>query len=98
MGTNLGVTAAWPGAPGGPARIELHRKTNAPNGVEGIIAVAVTDSDALRAGTASVELAIPPDAAPSFDGADLELAYVVRVLVDRRLRPDAAVERPVSIT
>ena len=96
-GSLLGVTAAWPGAPSGPARIELHRRTNAPNGEEGIIAVSVTDSDALRAGTASVQLAIPPGTSPSFDGADLELAYVLRVLVDRRMRPDAAVERPVSL-
>ncbi len=97
LGSQIGVTAAWPGAPGGPARIELHRRTTAPNGVEGIIAAAATDSDALRAGTAHVSLSVPSDAAPSFDGADLEVTYVVRVLVDRRLRPDAAVERPVSI-
>jgi hypothetical protein len=96
-GSLLGVHAAWPGAPGGPARIELHRRTNAPNGTEGIIAVAVTDSGALQAGTAQVSLAVPVDAAPSFDGADLEVSYVVRVLVDRRLRPDAAVERPVAL-
>jgi hypothetical protein len=96
-GSLIAVTVSWPGAPSGPARIELHRRTNAPNGVEGVIAVAVADGDALRAGTAQVQLAVPPDAAPSFDGADLELAYVLRVLVDRRMRPDAAVERLVSI-
>ena len=27
----------------------------------------------------------------------LEIAYVIRVLVDRRLRSDAAIERPVAI-
>lgn len=97
VGSEIGIAAAWPGAPGGPARIELHRRTNAPNGVEGIIAVASTDSDALRAGNARAVLAIPPDAAPSFDGADLEVTYVVRVLVDRRFQPDSAVERPVAI-
>jgi hypothetical protein len=96
-GSELGVHAAWPGAPGGPARIELHRRTNAPNGTEGVIAVAATDSGALQAGTAQVTLTVPADAAPSFDGADLEVAYVVRVLVDRRFRPDAAVERPVAL-
>ena len=96
-GSQIGIVAAWPGAPGGPARIELHRRTTAPNGMEGIIAVATTDSDALRSGTARAMLAIPSDTAPSFDGADLEVAYVVRVLVDRRFQPNSAVERPVAI-
>jgi hypothetical protein len=96
-GSMIEIAAAWPGAPGGPARIELHRRTNAPNGVEGIVAVAATDSDALRAGSARVLLEVPSDAPPSFDGADLEVEYVVRVLVDRRFQPDSAVERPVAI-
>jgi hypothetical protein len=96
-GSVLVVRAEWPGAPGGPARIELHRRTNAPNGAEGIVAVAATDSDRLRAGTAEAALALPADLAPSFDGADLEVTYVVRVLVDRKFRPDAAIERPVAL-
>jgi hypothetical protein len=37
------------------------------------------------------------DAAPSFDGAGLHIDYVVRVLVDRRFRNDAAIERPIGI-
>ena len=96
-GSMIGVRAAWPGAPGGPGRIELHRRTNAPNGVEGIIAVATTSSDALRAGTADATLALPAGSAPSFDGADLEITYVIRVLVNRKFRPDAAIERPVAV-
>ncbi len=96
-GSTLGVRAAWPGAPGGPARIELHRRTNAPNGTEDIVAVATMGSDALRSGNAEVALALPPGMAPSFDGADLEITYVVRVLVDRRFMPDAAIERPVAV-
>jgi len=95
-GSSLAVRAVWPGAPGGPGRIELHRRTNAPNGAEGIIASAATDGDALKGG-AEVVLVIPADAAPSFDGADLELRYVVRVLVNRKFRPDSAIERPVAI-
>jgi hypothetical protein len=98
LGSEIGVHVAWPGAPGGrQARIELHRRTNAPNGVEGIVSSAVVASDALRAGSADVSLLIPADAPPSFDGAGLEIRYVIRVLVDRRLRPDAAVERPVGV-
>jgi hypothetical protein len=96
-GSSIGVRVAWPKAPGGPARIELHRRTNAPNGTEGVLAVAAGDSDALRSGAAVVELVVPPDAAPSFDGADLEVNYVIRVLVNRKLRPDSAIERPVAI-
>jgi hypothetical protein len=97
-GSVLGIRATWPGAPGGPARIELHRRTNAPNGTEGIIATATTDSDALRAGSAVVSLELPSDTAPSFDGAGLEITYVVRVLIDRRFQPDSAIERPVAVT
>ncbi len=96
-GSALGIRAAWPGAPSGPARIELHRRTNAPNGAESIVAVATSGSDALRAGTAEVTLALPSGIAPSFDGAGLEITYVIRVLVDRRFMPDAAIERPVAV-
>ena len=97
IGSDLLVDALWPSAPGGrQARIELHRRNNAPNGVEGIIASVQVPSDALRGG-AQVRLSIPADSPPSFDGADLEIGYVVRVLVDRRFLPDLAVERPVAI-
>jgi hypothetical protein len=96
-GTTMRVRCVWPGAPGGPARIELHRRSNAPNGVNAIIASADTTGADIASGAATVELAIPPDAAPSFDGADLRLTYIVRALVNRRFRPDAAIERPVAI-
>ncbi len=95
-GSLLVVATRWPGAPDGNVRIELHRRTNAPNGDEGIVASASLAAGSLSGG-AEAHLAIPPDAAPSFDGAGLEITYVVRVLVDRRFRPDAALERPVAI-
>ena len=44
-----------------------------------------------------MRLTVPPGSPPSFDGADLEIAYVIRVLVDRRFMPDLAVERPVGV-
>jgi len=44
-----------------------------------------------------VRLTVPPGSAPSFDGAGLEIDYVIRVLVDRRFRSDEAIERPVGI-
>jgi hypothetical protein len=97
-GQEMTVTAAWPSAPEGQgARIEIHRKTNAPNGVEGIVASAPIDPASLRSGSAAVQLLVPPGSSPSFDGAGLEILYVIRVLVDRRFRSDAAIERPVGI-
>ena len=96
-GTELVVAARWPSAPGGTkARIELHRKTNAPNGTRGIIASTDVDPGALKGGV-EVRLAVPAGLAPSFDGAGLEITYILRVLVDRRFRSDAAIERPVAV-
>jgi hypothetical protein len=96
-GSEMVVSVRWPSAPGGQkGRVELHRRTNAPNGVEGIVASAPIDPAALAGGLV-VPLLVPAGSAPSFDGAGLEIAYVIRVLVDRRFRTDAAVERPVGI-
>ena len=96
-GTEMTVSVRWPSAPGGQkGRVELHRRTNAPNGVEGIVASAPIDPAALASGLL-VTLLVPAGSAPSFDGAGLEIDYVVRVLVDRRFRTDAAIERPVGI-
>ena len=96
-GQALAVAARWAGAPAGDARIELHRRSTAPNGVNAIIASAPTTGAELASGAARASLPIPFDAAPSFDGADLQLFYIVRVLVNRRFRPDAAIERLVAI-
>ena len=97
-GTEMTVSVRWPSAPGGQkGRLELHRRTNAPNGVEGIIASVPIDPATLPAGSTEVRLLVPAGSAPSFDGAGLEIDYIVRVLVDRRFRTDAAIERPVGI-
>jgi hypothetical protein len=96
-GSEMTVSVRWPSAPGGSkGRVELHRRTNAPNGTEGIVASVPIDPGALKGG-AEVRLEVPAGAAPSFDGAGLEILYVVRVLVDRRFMTDAAIERPVAI-
>jgi hypothetical protein len=96
-GTEMAVTVRWPSASGGTAgRVELHRRTNAPNAEWSVISSVLVDPAALRGGM-DVRLPVPAGIAPSFDGAGLENTYVIRVLVDRRLRPDAAVERPVAI-
>lgn len=97
IGASIVVTVRWPGAPAGPSRIELHRRSNAPNGVSAVIASSDGQSADLVSGAARAELPIPADAAPSFDGAGLSLGYFVRVLVNRRFRPDAAIERIVAI-
>jgi len=97
-GTDMVVRVNWPSARGGDqARIELHRRTNAPNGVEGIVATVAVASAQLTDGSAEVHLAVPAGAAPSFDGAGLEVTYILRALVDRRFRPYSAIERPVAI-
>ena len=96
-GTTMRVQCVWPSAPGGPARIELHRRSNAPNGVNAIILTSDVTGEALASGAAVVELPLPADLSPSFDGAGLQLSYIVRALVSRRFRPDAAIERPVAI-
>lgn len=96
-GTPMRVRATWPGAPGGPARIELHRRSNAPNGVNAIILTSDLTGAELASGAAQVDIPLPANLSPSFDGAGLRLTYIVRVLVSRRFRPDAAIERPVAI-
>jgi hypothetical protein len=99
-GTSLEVIVDWPGAPSGDARVELHRRSNAPNAPQARwaeIARWNLEAPELADGNARASLRLPPDLAPSFDGADLSVSYVIRVLVDQRLRPDTAIERPVAI-
>jgi hypothetical protein len=97
-GQEVVVTVVWPSAPSGQgARIEIHRRTNAPNGTEGIIASAKIEPASLTSGSAEARLLVPAGSAPSFDGAGLEITYGIRVLVDRRLRSDAAIERPLAV-
>ncbi|MEI8334062.1 MAG: hypothetical protein WCH74_09445, partial [Chloroflexota bacterium] len=96
-GSEIGVSIHWPSASGGSVgRVEIQRRTNAPNGETGVIASVGVEPKSLQGGT-EVRLSIPGGTAPSFDGAGLENDYVIRVLVDRRFRPDAAIERPVAI-
>jgi hypothetical protein len=96
-GTTLDVVVNWPGAPSGDSWVELHRRSNAPNGVNAVMAMWNLSGAELAAGNAKASLRLPADLAPSFDGADLSLGYVIRVLVDRRFMPDTAIERPVAI-
>jgi hypothetical protein len=93
----VGVTVAWPGAPDGKARIELHRRITAPNGVEGVLDSVPTTGAALRAGVTADLGGLAAGSPPSFDGAGLENSYVIRVLIDRRFRTDLAIERPIAV-
>ncbi len=96
-GSEMVVGVRWPSAPGGTkGRVELQRKTNAPNGIKGVIASVDVDPSAFKGGT-EVRLKVPAGSAPSFDGAGLEITYIIRALVDRRFRTDVAIERPVAI-
>jgi hypothetical protein len=97
-GQPVAINVTWPSAPPGQGgRIEIHRRTNCPNGIEGVIASAPIVPATLNSGAARANLLIPAGSAPSFDGAGLEIDYVIRVLVDRRLRGDAAIERPLGV-
>ena len=78
------IGVRWPSAPGGTkGRVEIQRKSNAPNGVKGVVASVEVDPSAFRGGI-EVRLAVPAGSAPSFDGAGLEIRYLIRALVDRR--------------
>jgi len=96
-GSPIRVTVAWPGAPDGDARIELHRRISAPNGVEGVLASLATTGAALRAGLTADLDGLAAGSPPSFDGANLENSYVIRALIDRRFRTDLAIERPIAV-
>lgn len=97
-GSEVVVSIVWPSANGGQkGRVELHRRTNAPNGAEGIVASIAMDPAAFQDGSAEARLLVPEGSAPSFDGAGLEITYIVRALVDRRFRGDLAIERPVGV-
>lgn len=96
-GSEMVVGVRWPSAPGGTnGRVEIQRKTNAPNGTKGVVASVEVDPSAFKGGV-EVRLTVPAGSAPSFDGAGLEINYIIRALVDRRFRSDVAIERPVAI-
>lgn len=96
-GSELAFQVAWPRAPDGrAARAELHRHSNAPNAETGIVVSEPMDVSALRGGS-EMRLQVPAWAPPSFDGAGLENRYILRILVDRRFRADAAIERPIGV-
>lgn len=96
-GGELRVGVSWPSAPSGRGiRAELHRRSNAPNAAEGIVASVPVEGRQL-AGGEDIVLSLPAGIPPSFDGAGLENAYVLRVLVDIPMRPDVAVERPIGV-
>ena len=92
------VRPRWPEIPSGrEARVELAQHVDAPNGGSRVIAAVHGPIDDLRAGAASITVPIPDGVAPSFNGVDLECRYVVRVVVDRPMRPDESIEREVAI-
>lgn len=96
-GGELAFQVTWPGAPDGrAARAELHRQSNAPNAETGIVVSEPMEVSALRSGS-EIRLQVPAWAPPSFDGAGLENRYILRILVDRRFRTDAAIERPIGV-
>lgn len=98
-GGTLAVRSSWPAVPSGRlARVELVQHVEAPNGGSRLVAAVTGAIDDVRTGAAPIALTIPDGLAPSFDGADLECRYVVRIVVDRPMRPDESIEREVAIS
>ena len=97
-GSSLAIQVRWPLVPSGrSARVELVQRVDAPNGGAWVVAQVATTMESVRDGSAVVTVPIPPETAPSFDGAGLACAYTIRVVVDRPMRPDATIERPVAV-
>jgi len=94
-GSPLQVNVRWPSASGGRgARVELYADLKMALPVR-IAAAALATSDLAKGSL--VTFAIPSDAPPVFDSAQLSLRYRIRVLIDRPLRSDLAAERNVVI-
>jgi hypothetical protein len=97
-GSEIDVTVNWPGAGGGRGgRLELQADVEAPNGIRGLVLSSTAlDPTAFRTG-ATVRVAIPADAPPTFSSQGVGVGYRIRAIVDRKLRSDLAVERAIAV-
>lgn len=97
-GSELEVSVNWPSAGGGQgARVELQAEIKAPNGIKRLVVYSTRVSpDAFRGGTTTT-VPIPADAPPTLEAEKVGVAYCIRALVDRRFRPDQAVERAIAV-
>ena len=95
-GTELAVSIAWPGSPGGrSARVELKLDVDASTDLGLVVASAPVGRDTLDGAT--VTLPVGADLPPTLEASGLKVGYRIRVVVDRKLRPDVSRERAVVI-
>ncbi len=99
VGQEVEISASWPSAPSGQgARIEIQQSANLPDRVGRLtVASAIVDPKLLASGAAEARLLIPAGSAPTFEGAGIECVYFVHVLIDRHLRSDVSIERPIAV-
>ncbi|HWH24848.1 MAG TPA: hypothetical protein VNW68_08160 [Candidatus Limnocylindria bacterium] len=97
-GSEVEVTVNWPSAGGGQgARLELQAEIKAPNPIKRVVLWSSgVDPAALRGGL-TVTVPVPADAPPTLEAEKVAVAYYIRALVDRRFRPDQAVERAIAV-
>lgn len=97
-GSEIDVTVTWPSAGSGRGgRIELQADVKAPNGLSNLVIWSTAiDPSAFREGV-TVRVPVPPDAPPTLAADRLAVSYVIRALVDRKMRSDLAVERAIAV-
>ncbi len=97
-GSEIDVTITWPSAGSGRGgRIELQADIKAPNGISNLVLWSTAvDPAELRAGV-TVRVPVPPDAPPTMEAEKLAVSYIIRALVDRKLRSDLSVERAIAL-
>jgi hypothetical protein len=95
-GSTLAIGISWPGSPGGrSARVELKLDVDASDDLGLVVASAPVDHDSLDGAT--VTLPLPADLPPTLETPGLKVGYRLRVVVDRRMRPDVSRERAIVI-
>ena len=91
------LTVTWPGAPGGrSARVELTTDVHAANSITVVSVSLPVDQGAL--GGLQVVVPLPADLPPTLETNGLTVGHRLRVIVDRKLRSDVTVERPIVVT
>lgn len=96
-GTDLAVSIAWPGAPGGrSARVELNLDVSGDSGTGQVVASVQADQDNLEGTT--VTLPVAADLPPTLETPGLAVGYRIRVIVDRKMRSDESRERAIVLT
>ena len=96
-GAPVTLSVAWPGAPGGrSARVELTTDVHAANSITVVSASLPMDQGSL--GGSQVVVLLPADLPPTLATDGLTVGHRLRVIVDRKLRSDVSVERPIVVT